>query len=162
MPYSMTAFSRATGQTAWGEVTCELRSVNHRYLEINPRLAEEVRRLEPRVRETIAQYLKRGRVDCTIRLQQQERSNGRRSAEQRERGLVHQKRCDAESQQIQSQRQQLRNTKECIRCPEQDRISGAVGQVESRPRGEDQCGIIPHPRIVNGNSRYQRTTGYGQ
>ena len=72
MPYSMTAFARATGQTPWGEITCELRSVNHRYLEINPRLAEEVRSLEPRVREAIAKYLKRGRVDCTIRLQQQE------------------------------------------------------------------------------------------
>jgi len=76
MPYSMTAYSRATGQTDWGEVTCELRSVNHRYLEINPRLAEEVRRLEPRVRDTIAQHLKRGRVDCTIRLQQQDAPGG--------------------------------------------------------------------------------------
>jgi len=72
----MTAFSRATGQTPWGEITCELRSVNHRYLEINPRLAEEVRSLEPRVRDAIAKHLKRGRVDCTIRLQQQEMWSG--------------------------------------------------------------------------------------
>jgi len=72
MPYSMTAFSRATGQTPWGEITCELRSVNHRYLEINPRLSEEVRSLEPQVRDILARGLKRGRVDCTIRLQQQE------------------------------------------------------------------------------------------
>lgn len=72
MPYSMTAFSRASGQTPWGEVTCELRSVNHRYLEINPRLSEEVRSLEPQVRDTISQRLKRGRVDCTIRLQQED------------------------------------------------------------------------------------------
>ena len=76
MPFSMTAFSRATGQTPWGEITCELRSVNHRYLEINPRLAEEVRSLEPRVRDVIAKHLKRGRVDCTIRLQQQEMWSG--------------------------------------------------------------------------------------
>jgi len=76
MPYSMTAFARATGQTPWGEITCELRSVNHRYLEINPRLAEEVRSLEPRVRDAIAKHLKRGRVDCTIRLQQQEMWSG--------------------------------------------------------------------------------------
>jgi uncharacterized protein (TIGR00255 family) len=76
MPFSMTAFSRATGQTPWGEITCELRSVNHRYLEINPRLAEEVRSLEPRVRDAIAKQLKRGRVDCTIRLQQQEMWSG--------------------------------------------------------------------------------------
>jgi uncharacterized protein (TIGR00255 family) len=76
MPFSMTAFSRATGQTPWGEITCELRSVNHRYLEINPHLAEEVRSLEPRVRDAIAKQLKRGRVDCTIRLQQQEMWSG--------------------------------------------------------------------------------------
>ncbi len=72
MPFSMTAFSRATGQTPWGEITCELRSVNHRYLEINPRLGS----LEPRIRDTIAKHLKRGRVDCTIRLQQQELFSG--------------------------------------------------------------------------------------
>ena len=72
MPYSMTAFSRTSGQTPWGEITCELRSVNHRYLEINPRLPDEVRSLEPQIRDNIAQHVKRGRVDCNIRLQQQE------------------------------------------------------------------------------------------
>ena len=72
MPYSMTAFSRTSGQTPWGEITCELRSVNHRYLEINPRLPDELRSLEPEIRDRIAKYVKRGRVDCTIRLQQQE------------------------------------------------------------------------------------------
>ncbi|MDJ0955713.1 MAG: YicC/YloC family endoribonuclease [Arenicellales bacterium] len=68
----MTAFSRTSGQTPWGEITCELRSVNHRYLEINPRLPDEVRSLEPQIRDRIAQHVKRGRVDCNIRLQQQE------------------------------------------------------------------------------------------
>ena len=72
MPYSMTAFSRTVGQTLWGDVTCELRSVNHRYLEVNLRLSDEVRSLEPRIREVVAKHLKRGRVDCNIRLQQQE------------------------------------------------------------------------------------------
>lgn len=72
MPYSMTAFSRTSGQTPWGEITCELRSVNHRYLEINPRLCDEVRSLEPHIRDTLSQSLKRGRVDCTIRLQQED------------------------------------------------------------------------------------------
>jgi uncharacterized protein (TIGR00255 family) len=72
----MTAFARTTGQTAWGEVTCELRSVNHRYLEVNPRLSDEVRRLEPQVRDVIARHLSRGRVDCNIRLQQQDVPTG--------------------------------------------------------------------------------------
>lgn len=68
----MTAFSRSSDQTRWGEITCELRSVNHRYLEINPRLADEVKSLEPRIRDIISQHLKRGRIDCTIRLQQED------------------------------------------------------------------------------------------
>lgn len=68
----MTAFSRSSGQTPWGEITCELRSVNHRYLEIIPRLSDEIKSLEPHVRDTVSQRLKRGRVDCTIRLQQED------------------------------------------------------------------------------------------
>lgn len=71
---SMTAFARQSGATDWGEVTCELRSVNHRYLEIAPRVSEELRYLEPRVRDLISGRLKRGRVDCTLRLQSQNSS----------------------------------------------------------------------------------------
>lgn len=69
MANSMTAFARETDSTEWGTITCELRSVNHRYLEINPRLSEEVRQLEPRIREAVAKRIMRGRIDCFLKLQ---------------------------------------------------------------------------------------------
>ena len=47
MTYSMTAFARQEAGTPWGVLTWELRSVNHRYLEIALRLPEELRALEP-------------------------------------------------------------------------------------------------------------------
>ncbi|MDX1407506.1 MAG: YicC/YloC family endoribonuclease, partial [Saprospiraceae bacterium] len=71
MPHSMTAYAHSVEKTPWGEISCELRSVNHRYLEISPRLAEELRHLEPEVRDVIGKRIKRGRVDCTMRFQQQ-------------------------------------------------------------------------------------------
>ena len=66
---SMTAFARHESQTAWGRVTWELRSVNHRYLEIALRLPEAFRVLEPTIREHIGKQLKRGKVDCTLKYQ---------------------------------------------------------------------------------------------
>lgn len=68
MTNSMTAFARETSSTEWGTITCELRSVNHRYLEVNPRLSEELRQLEPRIREAVSGRIKRGRVDCYLKL----------------------------------------------------------------------------------------------
>ncbi len=69
MPHSMTAFARSSGQSDWGEIVCELRSVNHRYLEISPRLSEEIRYLEPQIRDLVGERVRRGRVDCNMRLQ---------------------------------------------------------------------------------------------
>jgi len=69
MSHSMTAYAQRVEATPWGDITCELRSVNHRYLEISPRLGEELRHMEPEVRETIGKKIKRGRVECTMRLQ---------------------------------------------------------------------------------------------
>ncbi len=66
---SMTAFARQEAQGEWGALQLELRSVNHRYLEVNPRLPEELRLLEPKIRERIGKQLGRGKVDCTLRYQ---------------------------------------------------------------------------------------------
>ena len=66
---SMTAFARHEAVTPWGALTWELRSVNHRYLDIALRLPEELRSLEPRVRELIGARLSRGKVDGTLRFQ---------------------------------------------------------------------------------------------
>ena len=72
MAHSMTAYAQSVEATPWGDISCELRSVNHRYLEISPRLAEEIRHLEPQLREHIGKRIKRGRVDCTMRFQVRE------------------------------------------------------------------------------------------
>lgn len=76
MTCSMTAFARHEADTPWGGLLWELRSVNHRYLEISPRLPEELRGLEPQVRETIGARLARGKVDCFLRFQARDNPSG--------------------------------------------------------------------------------------
>jgi len=66
---SMTAFAQKEQQSAWGMITWELRSVNHRYLETVIRLPEVLRFLEPAVRERIGHYLSRGKVECSLKFQ---------------------------------------------------------------------------------------------
>lgn len=65
---SMTAFARKDEVFPWGSLVWEVRCVNHRYLEISPRAPEDLRVLEPKIRELVAKYLKRGKTDCTCRL----------------------------------------------------------------------------------------------
>jgi uncharacterized protein (TIGR00255 family) len=65
---SMTGFARREEAGTWGTLTCELRSVNHRYLEPGFRLPEELRPLESDLRQLLAKQLKRGKVDCTVHL----------------------------------------------------------------------------------------------
>ena len=64
---SMTAFAGAEVETPWGALAFELRSVNHRYLELAPRLPDDLRAIEPQVRERVAAKLTRGKVDVTLR-----------------------------------------------------------------------------------------------
>lgn len=66
---SMTAFARREAQGTWGTLIWEIRSINHRYLEVSVRAPEELRALETRVRETVSKHLVRGKVDCTLKLQ---------------------------------------------------------------------------------------------
>jgi len=65
---SMTGFARREVSGPFGELTCELRSVNHRYLEPGFRLPEELRSLEGELRQLLAKELRRGKLDCTIHL----------------------------------------------------------------------------------------------
>ena len=64
---SMTAFASAETETRWGALGFELRSVNHRYLELSLRLPEELRAIEPALRERVAARLTRGKVDVNLR-----------------------------------------------------------------------------------------------
>ena len=68
MPRSMTAFARNTLNFDWGSVTCELRSVNHRFLETNFRLPETMREIEMPLREIARKKLSRGKVDCSVQI----------------------------------------------------------------------------------------------
>jgi uncharacterized protein (TIGR00255 family) len=65
---SMTGFARRELQSTWGTLTCELRTVNHRYLEISLRLPDDLRGLDNEVRQLIGTALKRGKVDANLYL----------------------------------------------------------------------------------------------
>jgi uncharacterized protein (TIGR00255 family) len=67
MIFSMTAWASAEATGPTGTLSCELRSVNHRYLEISPRLPDDLRGYESLLRERIEGVLSRGKVDVTIR-----------------------------------------------------------------------------------------------
>jgi uncharacterized protein (TIGR00255 family) len=64
----MTAYGSAEGPTALGHLRLEMRTVNHRFLEISTKLPEELRSLEPVMRERIGQRLSRGKLDLSARL----------------------------------------------------------------------------------------------
>ena len=64
---SMTAFARQEADTDFGSLAWEIRSLNHRYLELGLRLPEELRAMEPAVRERVNARLGRGKVECSCR-----------------------------------------------------------------------------------------------
>jgi uncharacterized protein (TIGR00255 family) len=65
---SMTAFAVAERATPAGQLMAELRGVNHRYLELSLRLPEDLRGLEPVVREQVAARVGRGKLEFSLRL----------------------------------------------------------------------------------------------
>jgi uncharacterized protein (TIGR00255 family) len=65
---SMTGFARRERQGPWGTLTCELRTVNHRYLEVSLRLPEDLRGLEGDARQILSSSLRRGKVDAGLYL----------------------------------------------------------------------------------------------
>lgn len=67
MVFSMTAFARQTSTSEQGQLTLEIKSVNHRFSEVSLRLPEDLRFLEPRLREAISKVVQRGKVDCVVR-----------------------------------------------------------------------------------------------
>ncbi|HVE44597.1 MAG TPA: YicC/YloC family endoribonuclease [Gammaproteobacteria bacterium] len=67
MIVSMTAFART--QTESGELVCEIRSINHRYLEMSAHLPDGLRAFEMPLREVVRSHVKRGKVDFSIRYQ---------------------------------------------------------------------------------------------
>lgn len=69
MIYSMTAFGRSQVKADWGTAIWEIRSVNHRYLDITVRLPEILREIEQKTREILHNSIQRGKVECILRFQ---------------------------------------------------------------------------------------------
>ncbi len=64
---SMTAFSREQQSNNYGEIVWEIKSVNHRYLEPGFKLPEDFKVLETEVRQQLGKFLKRGKIDISLR-----------------------------------------------------------------------------------------------
>ena len=68
MPRSMTAYARITEENSWGSITCELRSVNHRFLEVGFRMPDVLRESETALRDMARKKLTRGKIDCSVQI----------------------------------------------------------------------------------------------
>ncbi len=68
----MTAFAREQARCEHGEVVCEIRSVNHRFLDISVRLPEGMGALEHLLRHRLVEALDRGKVDCQVTVRRKE------------------------------------------------------------------------------------------
>lgn len=68
MTRSMTGFGRAQETVDGVSIQVELRSVNHRYLEINTRVTRPYSFLEEKIKGYLSSRLSRGKVDCTVTL----------------------------------------------------------------------------------------------
>ena len=66
MIYSMTGYATGARELGFGVLNVELRSVNHRYLDIQFRMPDDLRAIEPRLRELLTAKLNRGKVECRI------------------------------------------------------------------------------------------------
>jgi len=62
----MTAFARGTAQEEWGHATWEMRSINHRYLDLTFKIPDIFREWEQTWRHLVAKSLQRGKVDCYL------------------------------------------------------------------------------------------------
>ena len=73
---SMTGYARVESAGAWGRMSWELRSVNHRYFDIQFKMPEELRVLEGELRQAAAAHISRGKVECGLRFQREVMADG--------------------------------------------------------------------------------------
>jgi len=62
----MTSFASCEAEIGSYTIIWEVRSVNHRYLDVSSRLPEAFRAIEPLVREAVSKHLKRGKIECNL------------------------------------------------------------------------------------------------
>lgn len=65
---SMTGYANGDRSTPWGQLSCEIRAVNSRHLELNVRAPDEVRVFEPLIRASVQRQVQRGKVEVNFRL----------------------------------------------------------------------------------------------
>ena len=119
---SMTGFARRERQGPWGTLVCELRTVNHRYLETSLRLPEELKALDNEVRQAIGTALRRGKVDANLYL---------KTAAGTQRSL------DVDTQlldQLVARVDQVRGAAEVSRAGEPDRAAALARRGARRPK----------------------------
>ncbi len=75
MPHSMTGFASAEARFGPFRIVWEVRSVNHRFLDVGLRIPEDLRGLEPECRDLVGRAVKRGKVDCALKVTAAERSS---------------------------------------------------------------------------------------
>ena len=64
----MTGYAAVAREFPFGTLSVELRSVNHRYLDLQFRLPDDLRAVEPAMREMLVEHVTRGKVDCRVSL----------------------------------------------------------------------------------------------
>ena len=65
---SMTGFAHVSGEFGNKRIDLEIRSVNHRFLDVQFKMPEDLRYLESTMREIIAQHVMRGKLECRIQI----------------------------------------------------------------------------------------------
>jgi uncharacterized protein (TIGR00255 family) len=73
---SMTGYAHRSEDTPIGRATLELRSVNSRFTDLQFRLGDELRTLEPMLREQITAVVSRGKIECRMQLRSREADSG--------------------------------------------------------------------------------------
>jgi uncharacterized protein (TIGR00255 family) len=64
----MTGYAAASREFPFGALSIELRAVNHRYLDIQFRVPDDLRAVEPALRELLNENIGRGKVECRVAL----------------------------------------------------------------------------------------------
>ena len=67
--HSMTGFANVAGECGSKRINLELRAVNHRYLDVQFKMPDDLRQLESTLREAIAKNAVRGKIECRIQIQ---------------------------------------------------------------------------------------------
>ena len=66
MLHSMTGFARESAESSLGTLTWEIRAVNHRYLDVQFKLPDELRPSEQEFRQRVSEHVGRGKVECSL------------------------------------------------------------------------------------------------